>query len=68
MTSSMPRLRFSLQFDGEIAAFASVTAAKPSCRPVRREVFSTSGVERRIFSMCCRIRSDSAKELPGGVK
>ena len=31
--------------------FGSVTAARPSSRPVRRDVLSTSGVARRIASM-----------------
>mgnify|MGYP003694485099 CR=1 FL=1 len=39
------RLRFS--FTAMSPVFASVTAASPSCRPVRRDVLSTSGVARR---------------------
>ena len=40
------------QLDGISPVLASVTAARPSCRPVRREVLSTSGTARRICSTC----------------
>jgi hypothetical protein len=50
ITSSPVRLRFDQRFSlTEISpVLASVTAARPSCRPVRREVPSTSGTWRRI--------------------
>jgi len=68
ITSSMGRLRSRFSFTVKSPLFASVTAANPQLHPVRREVFSTSGVACRISSMCCRMRLDSANELPGGVK
>ena len=53
MTSSMPRLRLAFSFTVKSPVLASVTAARPICRPVRREVLSTSGVLRRMRSTCC---------------
>ena len=44
MISSMPRLRFAFSLTVKSPVLASVTAARPICRPVRREVLSTSGV------------------------
>ncbi len=44
MTSSMARLRLAFSFTVKSPVLASVTAARPICRPVRREVLSTSGV------------------------
>ena len=38
MISSMPRSRLSFSLTRKSPVFASVTAASPSCRPVRREV------------------------------
>ena len=46
---------------------ASVTAARPICRPVRRLVLSTSGIRRRIPSTCARTRFVSLSELPAGM-
>ena len=43
MTSSMARLRLALSLTVKSPVLASVTAARPICRPVRREVLSTSG-------------------------
>ena len=43
MISSMPRLRLSFSFTEISPVLGSVTAASPSCKPVRREVLSTSG-------------------------
>ena len=48
MMSSMPRLRFAFNFTRMSPVLASVTAASPSCRPVRRDVLSTSGTSRSI--------------------
>ena len=48
MTSSTPRLRFAFSLTAMSPVFGSVTAARPSSRPVRRDVLSTSGVARRI--------------------
>ncbi len=50
ITSSMLRLRSRFKRTEISPVLASVTAARPSCNPVRREVLSTSGVARRIFS------------------
>ena len=50
MISSIPRLRLSLSLTEMSPVFGSVTAARPSCKPVRREVLSTSGTERTIRS------------------
>jgi hypothetical protein len=50
ITSSPLRLRFFFSFTEMSPVLASVTWANPSCKPVRREVFSTSGVAFRIFS------------------
>jgi hypothetical protein len=47
--------------------FASVTAASPSCRPVRRDVLSTSGVWRRICSTVVMMRLVSTSDEPAGV-
>ena len=44
MTSSMPRSRLLFSFTVMSPVLASVTAARPICRPVRREMLSTSGV------------------------
>ena len=44
MTSSIPRSRLLLSFTVISPVLASVTAAKPICSPVRREMLSTSGV------------------------
>ena len=49
----MPRLRLAFSFTVKSPVLASVTAARPICRPVRREVISTSGVARRMRSTCC---------------
>jgi hypothetical protein len=46
---------------------ASVTCARPSCSPVRREVFSTSGVARRILSTCVITRLVSSSDEPAGM-
>jgi len=43
MMSSMSRLRFFFNLTVKSPLLASVTATIPSCKPVRREVFSTSG-------------------------
>ena len=45
---------------------ASVTAARPICRPVRREVLSTSGVSRRICSTCCEDAVGLGERAAGG--
>ena len=44
MISSMPRSRSRFSFTEKSPVLASVTAARPSCSPVRRDVLSTSGV------------------------
>ncbi len=43
MISSTPRSRFALSLTETSPVLASVTAARPSCSPVRRDVLSTSG-------------------------
>ena len=48
ITSSRNALRSRFSLTEISPVLASVTRASPNCRPVRREVFSTSGVERRI--------------------
>ena len=48
-----------LQCTEKSPVFASVTAARPSCSPVRREVLSTSGKARTIRSTWERTRSVS---------
>ena len=67
ITSSTPRLRFAFSFTAMSPVFGSVTAARPSSRPVRRDVFSTSGVARRMASIRRITRSVSCSELPGGI-
>ena len=67
ITSSTPRLRSAFSFTAMSPVFGSVTAASPSSRPVRREVLSTSGVSRRIRSICPMTRLVSWSELPGGI-
>ncbi len=67
MTSSISRLRDDFNFTEMSPVLASVTDARPSCMPVRREVYSTSGV---LCSICSRWRTTrfvSAKELPAGM-
>ncbi len=44
MISSMPRERSFFKRTVKSPVFASVTAARPICRPVRREVMDTSGM------------------------
>src|SRR6266849_3516048 len=66
ITSSIPRLRSTLSFTDTSPVFASVTEARPSCIPVRREVLSTSGTSRNIFSTWVMTRLVSASELPAG--
>ncbi len=68
MTSSIPRFRSLFSLTVKSPRLASVTAARPSSRPVRLDVFSTSGVSLSICSMRKRIWLDSASELPGGVQ
>ncbi len=67
ITSSPLRFRLRFSFTEISPVLASVTCARPSCRPVRREVLSTSGVARRIFSMCVITRLVSASEEPAGM-
>ena len=67
MTSSELRFAVLLQLDGDVAVFASVTVARPSCNPVRRDVLSTSGVARRIRSTEEITRSVSSSEDPAGM-
>ena len=67
ITSSTPRLRFAFSLTAMSPVFGSVTAARPSSRPVRRDVLSTSGVARRIASTWPSTRSVSCSELPGGI-
>ena len=67
ITSSTLRLRLSFSFTAMSPVFGSVTAARPSSSPVRRDVLSTSGVARRIASSCRITRSVSCSELPGGI-
>jgi len=47
--------------------FASVIIASPSCRPVRRDVLSTSGVDRRICSTPVITRFVSSSDEPAGM-
>ena len=47
--------------------FASVTAARPSCSPVRRDVLSTSGVALRIRSTPVSTWFVSASDDPAGM-
>ena len=67
MMSSMPRLRLSFSLTEMSPVFGSVTAARPSCKPVRREVLSTSGTARTICSTWEITRLVSCSELPGGM-
>ena len=67
MISSIPRLRLSLSFTEISPVFGSVTAASPNCKPVRRDVLSTSGTARMIFSTWEITRLVSCSELPGGI-
>ena len=65
-TSSVPRLRSDFNFTAMSPRFTSVTAARPSSSPVRREAPCTSGISRIIVSMCPTTRLVSASEfLPG---
>ncbi len=50
ITSSPLRLRSFFSLTEISPVLASVTCASPNCSPVRREVLSTSGVLRRMFS------------------
>ena len=61
------RLRLAFSFTVKSPVLASVTAARPICRPVRREVVSTSGMDWRMRSTCSRTRLVSLKELPAGM-
>ena len=64
----MPRSRSRFSFTEKSPVFASVTAARPSCRPVRREVLSTSGVAVRIFSTPSSTSLVSASDDPAGIR
>ena len=67
MTSSEECSCFGLSLTEMSPVFASVTAANPSCKPVRREVLCTSCSERMICSTWLITRLVSARELPGGM-
>ena len=67
MMSSIPRLRLSFSLTAMSPVFGSVTAASPSCNPVRRDVLSTSGTDSMICSTCVMTRLVSCSELPGGM-
>ncbi len=56
-----------LSFTEMSPVLASVTAASPSCNPVRRDVLSTSGMARMICRTCWMTRSVSESELPAGM-
>ena len=68
MTSSVVRLRLGFRRTEISPRLASVTAAKPSSRPVRREVVSTSGTWLRMRSMWESMRFVSCSDDPAGVK
>ena len=67
MTSSIPRFRSSFSLTVKSPVLGSVTGKMPSCKPVRREVLSTSGVARMIRSTWLRTRFVSSSELPAGM-
>src|SRR5204863_343245 len=66
VTSSGSRC-LSRSFTAKSPVFGSVTPARPSCMPVRREKLSTSGVAFSSCSTWRRMRSVSASEAPGGA-
>ncbi len=67
MTSAPARSRFAFNFTAMSPVLASVTVARPSCRPVRRDVLSTSGIVRRICSTEVMTRFVSASDDPAGM-
>ena len=67
ITSSPARSRLRFSLTAMSPVLASVTAARPSCRPVRRDVLSTSGVERRICSTVVITRLVSWSDDPAGM-
>jgi len=64
----MSRLRSFFSLTVKSPLFASVTATSPSCRPVRREVFSTSEWTSEFPQCAGGCGWIPTSELPGGVK
>ncbi len=56
-----------LELDGEVAGVGLGDRGEAQLQPVRREVFSTSGIECRMRSTCSSTRLVSASELPAGM-
>ena len=67
MTSSLARRRSRFNLTAMSPVFASVTVARPSCSPVRRDVPSTSGIARRICSTPIITRLVSSSDDPAGM-